>query len=230
MLKVLSWNIQQGGGSRIVNILKTIQEHKATVVIYSEFHNNKSGSTIRNGMYNLGYRHAFFTGAEDALNTVAIFSKLPCGSSIFPKCDVTFPHAMLRVEFEVFDVYGVYFPHKKKHTLFPYLIEQELSNNKPSIIAGDYNTGINGVDQKGSSFWYSEHLIEMDKLGFKDAFRLKNGDVKEYSWFSHQGNGFRYDHTYVSESLSPIIKDCYYDQEARTNKYSDHSPMVLELQ
>jgi len=229
MFKIVSWNIQQGGGSRITKILNTIRTYDATVVVYSEFHNNKSGDHLRQGMQNLGYKHAFFTGALDALNTVAIFSKIACGSSIFPKCDEKFPHAMLRLEFDIFDIYGVYFPHKKKHSLFPYLIDEELSKGKPSIIAGDYNSGINGLDQKGTSFWYSEFLIKMQENGYLDAFRLKHGDIKEYSWYSHQGNGFRYDHTYVSESLSPIVHDCYYDHIAREHKYADHSPMILEL-
>jgi len=97
------------------------------------------------------------------------------------------------------------------------------------IIAGDYNTGINHVDQVGKSFWYEDELIKLKKNGYVDAFRHIHGDIKEYSWYSHQGNGYRYDHTYVDEALIPIVKDCYYLNSWREEKLSDHSPMVLEL-
>ncbi|HMT54361.1 MAG TPA: hypothetical protein PKD16_08970, partial [Saprospiraceae bacterium] len=94
---------------------------------------------------------------------------------------------------------------------------------------GDFNSGINGIDQVGDSFWYEDQLKEMNKIGYIDAFRFLHGDVREYSWYSHQGNGFRYDHTYIHESLSSVIKECYYLHECREKKYSDHAPMVLKL-
>ena len=97
------------------------------------------------------------------------------------------------------------------------------------IVAGDYNTGKNYIDQKGNSFWYTAELENLEKVGMKDAFRHVYGDEEEFSWYSHQGNGFRYDHTYISEGLLPIVKDCYYPHEYRIDGLSDHSPMILEL-
>lgn len=228
MLQILSWNIQQGGGSRVTKILEAIGNQGSEIVILSEFRNNKSGLHLRNGMLKLGYWHQFFSGAIDNDNTVAIFSKLPCGSAIFPKCDVNFPHAIIKVSFEVFDIYGVYLPHKKKHELFPFLLDQ-ITYKKPIIIAGDFNTGKNYIDQKGDSFWYSEYLEAFEEKGCVDAFRHVYQDAEMYSWYSHQGNGYRYDHTYIHKSLTPIIKDCNYISKWREAKLSDHSPMVLSL-
>ena len=85
------------------------------------------------------------------------------------------------------------------------------------------------MDQKGNSFWYTEQLDKLKKAGQKDAFRLVNGEVEEYSWYSHQGNGFRYDHTFVDDNLTPIVTNCYYDHQWRIDKLSDHSPMFLEM-
>ena len=77
--------------------------------------------------------------------------------------------------------------------------------------------------------WYTDKLTALEKENYVDAFRHIHGQKEEYSWFSHQGNGYRYDHTYLSESLLPIVKNCYYIHEWREEGLSDHSSMVLEL-
>ena len=51
----------------------------------------------------------------------------------------------------------------------------------------------------------------------------------DVTWFSHQGNGYRYNHIYAIEELLPIIKKCDYVQEAREQKLSDHAQLILEL-
>ncbi len=202
---------------------------EAQIVVLSEFHNNNSGLKIRTNMIKLGYLHQVVGQTIDATNTVAIFSKLPSGSALFDQADPTYNHSIVRADFSAFRLYGAYFPHKKKHRLFEFLIEDELDDNIPSILVGDLNTGKNYIDQKGNSFWYTEQLETFEERGFLDAFRLINGGISEFSWFSHQGNGYRYDHSYIDDNLKDLVKNCYYHHEYRENKYSDHSPMILEL-
>lgn len=228
MLKVLSWNIRQGGGTRITQICNQLVSSEAGIIILSEFRNNASGDKIRNLLLRSGYRYQNVSAAKANDNSAAIFSKIPCNHILYPEADENYPHNILCSEFEAFKVYGMYLPHKKKHKLFDFILE-EIKSDKPAILAGDFNTGINYVDQKGNSFWYTDKMDALEKAKYVDAFRHIKKDVKEFSWYSHQGNGFRYDHTYVDESLLPIVKDCYYLHEWRENKLSDHSPMVIEV-
>lgn len=228
MLKVLSWNIRQGGGSRLLRISSKLSEYGAEVVILSEFRNNDSGIKLRCHLLNAGYRFQLVSNAKRGDNSAAIFSKLPFDGKLFPQCDETFPHNVVAAEYDAFTVIGMYLPHKKKHKLFDFLLDQ-AGAEKPCIMAGDFNTGKNHIDQAGNSFWYEDKLFELEKHGYIDAFRYKHGVVKEYSWYSHQGNGYRYDHTYLHNSLKPIITDCLYLHEWREMGLSDHSPMVLEL-
>lgn len=228
MLKILSWNIRQGGGTRITNILKSLQNENAEIIVLSEFRNNDNGVKLRYNLLRMGYRYQNVTASKKNDNAVACFSKLPCNQFVFPKADDDYPHNVLRSDFEAFSVIGVYLPHKKKHKLFDFLIEQ-VSANKPCIIVGDYNTGKNYIDQAGNSFWYTDKLEALEERGCIDAFRHCHGDLKKFSWYSHQGNGYRYDHTYVDKTLRPIIKSCYYIDAWREDGLSDHSPMVLEL-
>jgi len=179
-------------------------------------------------MLKAGYRFQLVSNAKTSDNSAAIFSKLPFDGKLFPQSDETFPHNVIAAEYEAFTVIGMYLPHKKKHKLFDFLIQQ-ASNEKPSIMAGDFNTGKNHIDQAGNSFWYEDKLFELEKLGYKDAFRHIHGSKKEYSWYSHQGNGYRYDHTYVQSSLIPVVSKCHYLHEWREAGLSDHSPMVLEM-
>ena len=229
MFSILSWNILQGGGSRVNLILQQISMLQPTVCILSEFRNNESGLQLRYGLLRAGYQHQFVTQAQKDDNSVLIVSVLPCNSQLHPSSDPLYSQNILSVEFDIFKIMGVYLPHKKKHALFEYLLDHFKNSDKPYIIAGDFNSGINGIDQVGNSFWYEDQLKEMNKIGYIDAFRLLHGDAREYSWYSHQGNGFRYDHTYIHECLSPVIKECYYLSEWREQKYSDHAPMVLKL-
>lgn len=228
MLRILSWNIRQGGGTRTLKIISKLADYAADILALSEYKNNDSGRKIRAALLSSGYRYQIVSAASSSENSAAIFSKIPCNSFLFPSCDETYPHNIVAAQYEAFMVYSMYLPHKKKHNLFDFLIE-EAQKPLPSIMVGDYNSGKNYIDQKGKSFWYEDKLIEMERLDYFDAFRKSRGNVKEYSWYSHQGNGYRYDHTYVHSSLMPIVKDCYYLHEWRESGLSDHSPMVLEL-
>ncbi len=230
MLKIISWNIRQGGGSRVRKIVEALVSSGATVLVLSEYRNNHNGILIRNLLLKSHYRFQFCTAAKANDNSVLIASKFPANSVLFPDADEHFPDAVAEAEFPAFRLLGMYLPHKKKHKLFQFLFRQLQGDEKPALLVGDMNTGLNYIDQKGNSFWYSDQLKKLESIGYVDAFRAIHGNKKEYSWYSHQGNGFRYDHSYIHESMLPILKDCYYLHDWREAKLSDHSPMVVELQ
>ncbi len=228
MLKVLSWNIRQGGGSRLAKICQKIKSSEAQIIILSEFINNDSGAFIRQKLLSYEYRYQGVTASPKDENSVAIFSKISCNFILFPYADPKYSGNLIAAQFDAFDIYGMYLPHKKKHILFDTLIHKS-KESKPAIFAGDFNSGINYKDQKGNSFWYTDKLEALSKNNYIDAFRFKNGDIEEYSWFSHQKNGYRYDHTYVDAALKIIIKECHYIHQWRIDGLSDHSPMILHL-
>ncbi len=229
MFSILSWNIQQGGGSRVHAITQALLKEKPEVIILSEFRNNEKGIQLRTGLLKGGYRYQAVTAAASQENSVLIASRHHGNSILHPNCDQKFPSNIVEMQFDAFSVIGVYLPHKKKHKLFDYIQERIKKGDASYIVAGDFNSGINGLDQVGNSFWYEDDLKSLTEIGYLDAFRLQNGAVKEYSWYSHQGNGYRYDHTFIHKALVPIVKSCHYLHEWREQKLSDHSPMVLEI-
>ena len=228
MLKILSWNIQQGGGRRTIPIIQALIDSQAHIIVLSEFRNNRSGEQIKENLSKAKYSFQYVTEASANKNSVFIASKIEGQPRLFRPFDQNFPDNIIALDFEAFALFGMYLPHKKKHVLFDLLIEQ-AQRTLPSIMVGDFNTGKNFIDQKKSSFWYTDKLEKLESVGMKDAFRHLHGKVREYSWYSHQGNGYRYDHTYVSDLLLPFISECYYLHDWRKRGLSDHSPMALSL-
>jgi len=230
MLKVLSWNIRQGGGSRVSSICQKLINSDSQLIVLSEFRNNSAGASIRHKLLLAGYRHQYVSNSKPSENSAAVFSKIKGSSFSLPIVDSKYHENMVGVSFAAFDIIGVYLPHKKKHQLFDSILQQTSKEVcKPRIICGDFNTGFNFIDQAGDSFWYTDKMKALGDASYVDAFRLIHADKKEFSWFSHQGNGYRYDHTYIHSDISPLVSNCYYLHEWREEKLSDHSPMILEL-
>jgi exodeoxyribonuclease III len=229
LLKIISWNILQGGGSRVFTIANAIIQGGYDVAILSEFRNNASGQQLKAILLKAGYLHQVCSHAIGNDNTIFIASKHLCQGINYTSADENFSNNIITAQFEAFNIMGVYLPHKKKNSLLPFITKLVGETDIPYIITGDYNIGHNFIDQKGDSFWYQTELKAFEKTGYVDAFRLLHGSLETYSWFSHQGNGYRYDHTYVHPHLIPIVKECFYIHEWRQNKLSDHAPMVLHL-
>lgn len=228
MLKIIAWNIQQGGGRRVPSILAAIKKCQAEIVTLNEFKNNTSGLALRIGLMRQGYMHQVVTHSPANINSVCIAAKLPFHSNLHHHEIDDFPYSIVSAEFDAFDVYALYLPHKKKHTLFSFLLEK-LKRSRPAILCGDFNTGYNGIDQHGHSFWYSDQLDLLKEINYRDAFRYFHPEKEEYSWYSHKGNGFRYDHIWVHQDILPVLKNCYYGQEVRESKFSDHAMQLLEF-
>ena len=227
VLRILSWNIRQGGGSRSAKVISALRSYNADIVVLSEFRNNRNGHGLRSALRRR-YQYQFAPQAPSAANSVCILSKIPFQGNAISGREEKYIHAVIKAEFPAFHLYGVYLPHKKRHVLFE-AIQQELSPEIPSIIAGDFNTGFNFIDQKKDSFWYQDEIKAWRAAGLQDAFRIIHGDRLEYSWYSHAGNGYRYDHIWLNGVLTEMVGDCYYSQTERLAGTSDHALQVLEL-
>ena len=67
-----------------------------------------------------------------------------------------------------------------------------------------------------------------EDLGLVDMFRKINGYMDNSgSWFTNKGVARRYDHIFGSKDI-PILGS-YYDQKPREQKFSDHSPLIVEF-
>ena len=118
----------------------------------------------------------------------------------------------------------------------------ELKKTRPKlIIVGDYNIAHNDIDihnpkgnKKTSGFLPEERawMTAWFGSGFVDAFRFKNPDLQEYSWWSTrfnsraQNKGWRIDYQSVTPDLSDKIVDC---RQLTEIVHSDHCPVLLDI-
>ncbi|MEL6123827.1 MAG: hypothetical protein AAFR14_08895, partial [Bacteroidota bacterium] len=214
--------------SRSKGIVRAIREINPDIIALNEWRNNATGTQMRIDLLRLGYLHQVTSAAQSSSNTAFLASKFPCSSILYSDIDDVYSDNVVAGIFGAFTILSVYLPHKKQHRLLDWIIDEFIVEYPTSII-DMINTGINHVDQDGDSFWYTDRLESLATKGFRDAFRALHGDKREYSWYSHQGNGYRYDHSYASDHLLPLIQSCEYLHHYREGGLSDHSPMLLVL-
>src|SRR5262249_25050801 len=61
------------------------------------------------------------------------------------------------------------------------------------MILGDFNAGRHRLDEEGATFTCTRSLGMLATLGYADAWRALHPGGREYTWFSHDGSGFRID-------------------------------------
>ncbi len=72
-------------------------------------------------------------------------------------------------------------------------------------------------------------ILDLAAHDLPDVFRQMNGAViSDFSWYTRNGRGRRFDHIFASESLSPTA--CWYWHEGRTAGLSDHSALVADFE
>src|SRR5437764_9125041 len=76
-LRLLAWNIRQGGGTRLSRIIAAIAQHEADVLVISEYRGGESGERLRAALAAAGYAH--MTGATPPAggNGVLIAARQP---------------------------------------------------------------------------------------------------------------------------------------------------------
>ncbi len=235
-LKILSWNILHGGGSRCSDILQKINESSADIVTLQEFRHGKHGAVILDGLRRMGLQAICAPETASAReNTLLIASRLPMHAE--PLSGFTGPARALKATVEVsptidLNMVAVHFPQKREQV--PYFAAlQGLPQSWVdgySLLIGDFNCGIPFEDSQTKTF-YATHLFQqLLQNGWIDAWRKRNPEAREFTWVStRKGNGFRYDHALMSKALEERVVTVEYNHSVRECKISDHSSLHLEF-
>jgi exonuclease III len=98
------------------------------------------------------------------------------------------------------------------------------------VLMGDFNAGRHRLDEAGATFTCTRLLGTLAAMGYVDAWRRLHPEGREYTWFSHEGGGFRIDHCFLSAGLSARLSACRYSHKEREMGLSDHSMLVVDLE
>ncbi|MET8658417.1 endonuclease/exonuclease/phosphatase family protein [Streptomyces griseus] len=101
----------------------------------------------------------------------------------------------------------------------------------PVVVAGDLNVIERGHQPPHKVFgeWEYAFYDSFQAAGLTDAFRHIHPDQVAHSWFGRSGNGFRFDHIFVSASHAERVLACDYHLEACEAGLTDHAVMTLLL-
>ncbi len=202
----------------------------------------------------MGYHGAFHAAEKKGYSGVGVFSKqkpdrvvLGCGIDSYDR-----EGRIIRADFGDWSVLSCYFPSGttgdiRQNVKMEFLADffewiAALKQERPKlIITGDYNIAHQELDihdpkgNKKTSGFLPEERAWMDQWfesGFTDAFRYKNPDMVEYSWWSlragsrSRNKGWRIDYQSVSNNLAEKIKDA---RQINAAMHSDHCPVWMRI-
>ena len=213
-MRLLAWNIRQGGGSRLPRIAEALKRHDADIVVLSEYRGGPSALRLCAALHALGYRH-----------TTAFHE---CGAV---EMGLPEPYRMVSVDFAMFRLIGIYMPNLLAKVPYWEALIAALSAQSATraLAIGDFNTCRAYLDEPGAIDATAHYMDAIEQIGFRDLWRHRYPDRREYSWFSTRSNGFRIDHAFLSQDLTASAGTIHYSHEDRIAGLSDHSPLILEL-
>ena len=220
-MKIVTLNIQHGGGRRIAPIIEFLKQQNADYIVITEYHLDDKG--LGQQLLELGYQYQVAGSALPKENSVLIVSK-----DVFEVLGTS--QRSVSVRFEGLALFGVYFPQgDEKYPVYEKLKSEVKDVGSSVLVLGDFNTGLHYIDEAGKTFACAESFESLGDVGLVDSWRSRNLTAKEFSWFSSQGNGFRIDHAFCSESLDEKVSNVEYIHTPREMKITDHSALVVEI-
>lgn len=240
------WNIANPSLERAGRQAQWLRKREEDVLVLTEAKKSDGCLFLERYFQAYGYNVVFPKPGEREFG-VMIVSKHPFRKNNF---NTSIDYLQERVNSVVIDfpgieleVIGIYAPsrdaslekiEKKKRFLRSLADALAAPPTSPRrIVCGDFNVLEPNHFPRYPFFenWEYEFYQGLSKYGLQDAFRLLNPQSHEYSWVGRKGDGYRYDHCFISKELKQSLKGCYYFHEPREiePRLSDHSALITEF-
>lgn len=240
------WNIANPSVKRAGKQAEWLRKRPEDILVLTEAKRSEGCIFLERYFQAYGY-NVGFSKPEGKEFGVIIVSKYPLTPSNFSTyvnyLQARVASLRLNLPSGELEIIGVYVPSrdsspektkKKRHFLKSLTDALETAPQFPRrIFCGDLNVLEPSHIPHYPFFkeWEYDFYRNLTKYQLKDAFRHLHPSVQEYSWVGRTGDGYRYDHCFVSENLLSSVKKCYYFHEPREQeiKLSDHSALITEL-
>jgi exonuclease III len=191
-LRLLAWNIRQGGGARLAAITEAIARHQADIVVISEYRGGDSGTRLREGLAAIGYRYFSRTAAPAGRSGVLIAARRrfrhygPLGSELPEQ------YLVLAVELRGIRLCGIYMPNLlAKVPYWEALIAAMTAEAGGAALAiGDFNTCRAYVDEPGAIDRTAHFIEKIEAIGFCDLWRQRNPEGRSSRGTATGATGF----------------------------------------
>ena len=244
-LRIVSWNIRAGGGSRVGEIAAQLQRWRADVAVLQEFRATPPSRKLAELLAGQGLVHQRTTAdpGQAASNRLLIASRWPLRRLHVASAPAELGRWLLvRVAATAaFSLAAVHVPNRVSGRKYPFL-DAVLGvarrwRGGAGLIVGDTNSGRIGIDEQAPAFNQREDawIVALEAAGWRDAFRHLRGETRVYSWHApNGGNGFRLDEAFVNARLMSRVRDARYAWGSiagsrRRDALSDHAALILEL-
>lgn len=252
-MKIISYNVNGIRAAIKKGFFEWLSSENPDIICIQETKSQPEQIDVA-GFEALGYQSYMHSAVKKGYSGVATFTKRAPKSVVsglgIEKYDSE--GRVIITHFEDFTLLNCYFPSgssgEERHAfkmsflndLQPW-IDTFREKHPNLIVVGDYNIvhtekDIHNPQRKDKPSGYRpeerEWLSQWYNNGFVDAFRHKNPEEIEFSWWSYRANsrannkGWRIDYCSVSDTLKDRIVSCGHLSEA---KHSDHCPVVLSL-
>ena len=212
--------------------------HEPLLVVLTEFHPVRS-RPVAEALARGGLEHQAASAAGYGLEVfIASAKPLDGPRPLVGQQPVIGGYTEVYLETEDLVVAGVYVPVisavplTEKRRFWAMLHDAATRHaNSSYVVLGDWNTGDVPLDKEdaGSPFSCTPEYRRMKDLGYAEAWRVLNGDRREFTWISNRGYGFRIDHAFLSPPARRRLVDSRYSHAERLAKISDHSIMIVDL-
>jgi exodeoxyribonuclease-3 len=253
-MKLISYNVNGIRAAMNKGLVDWLGEHQYDVVCIQET-KAQPDQVDESPFEEMGYQSFWHSAEKKGYSGVAIYTKKE-PDQVITGCGIEKYDSegrIIRADFGDLTLLNCYFPSGTtgdvRQTVKMEFLDDfftwahELKKERPNLlITGDYNIAHTEMDihnpksnQKTSGFLPEERewLTKWFDSGFKDAFRFKNPEKVEYTWWSYRAGargknkGWRIDYWSVANELQDKIKAAGHHNEA---VHSDHCPVYLELE
>ncbi len=253
-MRIISWNVNGIRAAIRKDFFDWYKKDDPDIVCLQEVKARKE--QLDGQLDSLSDRHIYWNAAEKAgYSGVAVFSKTEPLSveKGFGIEEFDREGRVLRLEFEHFFLYNIYFPNGQRdqerldyklHFYDAYLeqIEALKKTGKAIITCGDYNTAHKEIDLKNpkenskTSGFLPIEREWMDKLiahGYTDTFRMYNEEPGQYTWWTYRFGarnrnvGWRIDYFFIDKEHQDAVKKAFIQTDVMG---SDHCPLGIELE
>jgi exodeoxyribonuclease-3 len=230
-LRLLAWNIRQGGGTRLLAICEAITRHDADVLVISEYRGGDSALRLSEALERLGYPYRTALRPPPGKTGVLVAARRRFRAHAALDETLPEPYRLVHVELGRLSLCGVYMPNLLAKVPYWEAVVASLAAriDGHALAIGDFNTCRAYIDEPGAIDKCAYFMDRVAALGFCDLWRHRYPEGREFSWYSHRGNGFRIDHAFLSPALARRAGPVRYSHDERVSGLSDHSPLLLDL-
>jgi exonuclease III len=244
-MRIVFWNICAGGGTRVGKLARRLAGWAPDAVALCEFRATPPSLELARALAALGLAHQCTTAdpAQPSANRLLVAARWPL-RRLRLRPEPEEPGRWLLVTVDAprpLTLGAMHVPNRvtgRKDEFYEGVLGSlRRWRRGPALLLGDTNSGRPGLDEETPVFGPREDawLASLERLGWHDAFRVRQGAARAYTWYSPNGrNGFRIDQAFVNRELLPRLRDFRHDwgrrARPRTIGLSDHAALLLDLQ